>query len=204
MPKRNSNRAYKRGEAHRDARLFIIVTEGEREDRYFQWFDRKSQRIRVQLVPRQGQASAPKHFLTRLGQYLGESGTDVQMKDSVWFVLDVDAWSRESIDELVAACNQTLNWHIAISNPCFEVWLNMHKGPVPDHGEDCDALKTMLGSRLHPGGFHPNVICPLIEDAIKYSKEADTHPNQSYPDRMQTKVHLLASAVLAVLGQNWR
>lgn len=202
MPKRNTNRAYKRGEAHRDARLFIIVTEGEREDRYFGWFDRKSQRIQVQLVPRQGQASAPKHFLNRLSQYLDENGADTKMEDSIWFVLDVDAWSRESIDELVVACNQASNWHIAISNPCFEVWLNLHKGPLPDNVEDCDALKTMLGDRIR-GGFHPNTICPLIEDAIKYAQEADTHPGQDYPDRMQTKVYLLASAMRALLGQNW-
>lgn len=153
MPKRNSNRAYKRGEAHRDARLFIIVTEGQREDRYFGWFDRKSQRIQVQLVPRHGQASAPKHFLARLGQYLDKDGKDPKMEDSVWFVLDIDAWTRESIDELMIACAQTPNWHIAISNPCFEVWLNLHTGPVPDNGEDCDALKTMLGSRIRAGSI---------------------------------------------------
>lgn len=203
MPKRNTNRSYKRGEAHRDARLFIIVTEGEREDRYFGWFDRKSQRIQVQLVPRQGQASAPKHFLARLSQYLDEGGRDPEMEDSIWFVLDVDTWTRESIDELVVTCSQAPNWHLAISNPCFEVWLNLHKGPVPDNGENCDALKTMLNGRIR-GGFHPNTICPLIEDAIRYAQEADTHPAQVYPDRMQTKVYLLASAMRAVLGQNWR
>lgn len=45
MPRQQTNRAYKRGEAHRDALLFVIVAEGEREDRYFGWFDQKSQRI---------------------------------------------------------------------------------------------------------------------------------------------------------------
>jgi hypothetical protein len=203
MPKRNTNRAYKRGEAHRDARLFIIVTEGEREDRYFGWFDRKSQRIRVQLVPRHEQASASKHFLNRLRQFLDGEDINTQIGDSVWFVLDVDNWTRESIDELIIACNQNNNWHMAISNPCFEVWLNLHKGPLPDNEEDCDALKTMLNTR-HRGGFLPNTICPLLEDAIKYAQEADTHPEQVYPDKMQTKVYLLAAAMKAVLGQNWR
>ncbi len=32
MPKSNQRRPYKRGAPHRDARLFIIVAEGERED----------------------------------------------------------------------------------------------------------------------------------------------------------------------------
>ena len=36
MPKKN--RSYKKGLPHRDARLFVIVAEGEREDAYFRWF----------------------------------------------------------------------------------------------------------------------------------------------------------------------
>ncbi|HLP95100.1 MAG TPA: RloB family protein [Saprospiraceae bacterium] len=203
MPKRNINRAYKRGEAHRDARLFIIVTEGEREDKYFGWFDRKNQRIRVQLVPRQEQASAPKHFLNRLHQFLDTEGIDPQIGDNVWFVLDVDKWTRESIDALIIACEQNNQWHIAISNPCFEVWLNLHHGPLPGGDLDCNALKTMLNTR-HRGGFHPDTICPLLDDAIRYAQEADTHPEQMFPGRMQTKVHSLAVAMSAVLGQNWR
>lgn len=66
MPKRNTNRAYKRGEPHRDMRLFVIVAEGEREDEYFSWFDQRNSRIRVQIVPREGHASAPNHFIKRL------------------------------------------------------------------------------------------------------------------------------------------
>lgn len=203
MPKRNTNRLYKRGEAHRDARLFIIVTEGEREDQYFGWFDKKNQRIRVQMVPRKGQASAPKHFLERLHKYLDNAEFQPQTGDSIWFVLDIDAWKRSSIDELISVCRQTPNWHIAISNPCFEVWLNLHTGPLPDTGETCDTLKTLLGSRIR-GGFHPDTICPLIVQAIEHAQAADSHPAQDFPDRMQTKVYRLAEAMLEVLGRHWR
>lgn len=201
MPKRKSNRPYKRGEAHRDARLFIIVTEGEREDRYFGWFDQKSQRIRVQLVPREGNASAPKHFLTRLQKFLDDNGS--QIGDSIWFVLDIDAWTRESIDELIGFCQQTPNWHITISNPCFEVWLNMHAGPLQDNGEDCASLKALLNNRIR-GGFHPNTICPMIDDAIEHAKGSDMHPTQDYPAQLQTKVYRLAVAMIEVLGRNWK
>lgn len=201
MPKQNFNRPYKRGEPHRDARLFIIVTEGEREDCYFGWFDQKSQRIRVQLVPREGKASAPKHFLTRLQKFLDNNGS--QIDDSIWFVLDIDAWTRDSINELIGFCEQTPNWHIAISNPCFEVWLNMHTGPLQEKMEDCASLKTLLNTRIR-GGFHPDTICPMIEDAIEYAKAADVHPTKDYPGQLQTKVYRLAAAMLELLGRNWR
>lgn len=203
MPRLQTNRAYKRGEAHRDARLFIIVAEGEREDRYFGWFDQKSRRIRVQIVLREGTASAPKHFLARLNAWLDGAESQPKIRDSVWFVLDVDQWSRASIDELDSVCRQTPDWHIAISNPGFEVWLNLHTGPLPDGLENCDALKTLLGGRVR-GGFHPNTVCPMIEQAIQYARDADTHPDQDYPDGMQTKVYRLAEGMLAVLGKNWR
>ncbi len=35
---RRKNRSYKKGGRHRDARLFVIVAEGEREDAYFRYF----------------------------------------------------------------------------------------------------------------------------------------------------------------------
>lgn len=201
MPKRNVNRSYKRGEPHRDVRLFIIVTEGEREDKYFGWFDRRSQRIRVELVPREMHASAPNHFINRLQQYVGDKGLEPQMGDSIWFVLDLDHWSREAIDNLIDACKQTKNWHIAISNPCFEVWLNFHSGPITNKGAECSDLKTMLGERIR-GGFHPNNICPMIDAAIEYAKAADTHPDQDFPDRLQTKVYRLGEAMNVLLRLN--
>ena len=201
MPKRNTNRAYKRGEPHRDARLFIVVAEGEREDVYFSWFDQKSQRIKVQMVPRENQASAPKHFLKRLEQYLDEN--NIQDGDSIWFVLDVDRWERSSIDILIQHCNSHPEHHVAISNPCFKVWLNQHAGSIEDRTLNCDALKTILGQRIR-GGFHPNRVCPMISQAIVYAEKADDHPDQDYPDVMCTKVYRLAKSMLAVLGNNWK
>lgn len=198
MPKQHKNRAYKRGEPHRDARLFIIVAEGEREDAYFSWFDRKSQRIKVQMVPRENQASAPKHFLKRLEQYLDEN--NIQDGDSIWFVLDVDRWERPSIDVLIDHCNSHPERHVAISNPCFEVWLNQHTGPIDNRTLDCDALKTMLGQRIR-GGFHPDRICPMISDAVKWAEQADALPGQDYPDFMCTKVYRLAKGMSDVLGK---
>jgi len=38
MSMRRKNRSYKKGGRHRDARLFVIVAEGERKDAYFRYF----------------------------------------------------------------------------------------------------------------------------------------------------------------------
>lgn len=195
------NRAFKRGEGHRDLKLFVIVAEGHREDRYFAWFNERNQRIRVQIVPREENKSAPNHFLERLGNFLDREEITPAAGDSVWFVLDVDSWKREHIEELIQHCEQYENFQIAISNPCFEVWLNFHAGPLPEGIRNCHELKTELPNRI-PGGFHPDTLCPLIETAIHYAQQADTHPTQNFPDQMQTKVHRLASQIQELMGKN--
>lgn len=146
-------------------------------------------------------ASAPNHFINRLHQYVGDKGSEPQMGDSIWFVLDVDRWSRAAIDNLIDACQQTKYWHIAISNPCFEVWLNFHTGPITNNDAGCSDLKTMLGERIK-GGFHPNSICPLIHTAIEHASAADTHPDQEFPDYLQTKVYRLGEAMHELLNLN--
>ncbi|NLR78014.1 RloB domain-containing protein [Chitinophaga eiseniae] len=68
MP-RNTNRGYKKGKPHRDFRKFIIVAEGEREDDYFTFFKNLSQRVIVEIVPRDGGKSAVKHMQQRIDEY---------------------------------------------------------------------------------------------------------------------------------------
>ena len=121
-----SNRNYKKGAPHRDSRLFIIVAEGEREDAYFSYFHNKNQKIRISLAPREQNASAPNHFLNRLEKFKQEEKWIPKGDDVIWFVLDVDLWKREPIDELINFCKNDATLNIAISNPCFEVWLLYH------------------------------------------------------------------------------
>ncbi len=200
-----NNRNYKKGAPHRDSRLFIIVAEGEREDAYFQYFHLKNQRIRISIVPREQNASAPKHFLKRLEKFEKEGLWSPKDNDSLWFVLDVDAWKREHIDELIAACEKDKNWNIAISNPSFEVWLLFHLM------DNLEGLSGNLKNEIHlktrgtgyKQGFRPDVFCPKIEKAIQNAKENDTTPSHIFPNINQSKVYLLAEQLIEKLGINW-
>ncbi|MBN8683435.1 MAG: RloB domain-containing protein [Chitinophagales bacterium] len=187
-------------------RLFVIVAEGEREDEYFSWFDKRNSRIQVQIVPREGHASAPNHFIKRLENFVDASQIGINGMDSVWFVLDVDRWSREAINDLISyAESATFSCNVAISNPCFEVWLVYHYQTFPvDIALNCAELKTFLGTLVR-GGFRPDITCPDIHNAIRNAslqdKEARMH---QYPDLLRTKVYFLAQELLEVLGNNWR
>lgn len=150
-------------------------------------------------MPRERNASAPKHFLTRLEKFEKEGLWSPKDNDSLWFVLDVDAWKREHIDELITACEKDKNWNIAISNPSFEVWLLFH---LMDNLND---LSSNLKHELHlkTKNYTPNLFCPKIDTAIQNAKENDTTPAHIFPNPNQTKIYLLAEQLIEKLGINW-
>jgi hypothetical protein len=201
MPKKN--RSYKKGKAHRDARLFVIVAEGEREDAYFGYFHEKNQRIKVKVVPREAGKSAPNYFVDRVDDFKRKGEWSPEDKDQLWFVMDVDRWKREEIDSLIHLCETTEQWFIAISNPCFEVWLHYHvREHIPATSTDCNHLKSELPQFIR-GGFKVESVCPKLEVAVKNAEEADVQAKKDYPDIMQTKLYRLGREMLGVLGRNW-
>lgn len=200
---KTDNRLYKKSTGkHRDARCFFIVAEGEREENYFLWFEQKSKRIRVEIIAKEGKASAPKHMLARLQKFLPENA--IQPGDQIWFVLDVDRWKRESIDELQTLCSDYEGWATAISNPCFEVWLIFHLNtPIPDNIVKSKEFKQLLHSLTH-GGYKVEHFAPKIQLAALNSSKADITAPHDYPDQIgTTKVYLLAEEMLKFLGKNW-
>lgn len=195
------NRSYKKGAPHRDARLFVIVAEGEREDAYFSWFNEKNQRIQVSIIPREKDKSAPNFFLERIEKFIKDGGWSPADDDVLWCVLDVDRWSREEIEGLRTICEQHENWNLAISNPCFEVWLLYHNAQnLPDTGENCARLKQRLHEQLSPGGYKLENIAPLVQTAATNARNADGNPQGHFPNRMNTKLYLLAEQMIALLG----
>jgi hypothetical protein len=197
MPRKN--RAYKKREPHRDARLFVIVAEGEREDAYFRYFEGKSLRLRIKIVPRKENRSAPNHFLERLQQFQEAGEWMPDQDDQLWFVLDVDCWKREQVEELRSLCQQFPNWQIAISNSCFEVWLLYHFTDQPVSSEQCQPLKQQL-HQVSNGASSAEDCTPLIHTAIAHASHADQGKATDYPDEMCTKVYLLAQAMSERLG----
>lgn len=202
MPKQN--RGYKKGNPHRDARLFVIVAEGEREDKYFAWFNEKNQRIKVKIIPREQNKSAPNHFLERIDKFITNGWWASEENDTLWLVLDVDRWPRTEINNLIEECSKKTNWNIAISNPCFEVWVLFHlKQRVEKGVGGCQKLKEIVNEALE-GGFHPDKLCPLIDEATRNSRMTDQDPESDYPELITTKLYKLSEKMLEMLGSNWK
>lgn len=193
-------RGYKRlVEKKRDYRLFAIACEGSvRERDYFECFEVLSSRISVDLiadVDEDGNVvvshnSSPDHVLQRTQVYA--NNTDLIEGDQMWIVVDVDRWPEEQLSILAQEC-YSRGWNLAISNPCFEVWLCYHmEEDIPDEGEIKESayFKNHL-SLLTVEGYSPEVYSPLAFNAIEVAKAKDTNPGMRIPPYKVTHVYRL-------------
>lgn len=193
-------RGYKRlVEKKRDYRLFAIACEGSvRERDYFECFEVLSSRISVDLIAdidEDGNVivsnnSSPDHVLQRAQIYA--DNTDLIEGDQMWIVVDVDNWPEKQLSILAQECHSK-GWNLAISNPCFEVWLCYHmEDDIPDGGEIKDSayFKHHL-SQLTVEGYSPEVYSPLAFKAIEVAKAKDMNPDMRIPPYKVTYVYRL-------------
>lgn len=193
MPKKN--RSYKRGEPFRDATFLVIACEGaKREKEYFETLAKKNQRIKVRVLSPSEDVtgrSAPHWLLERAITFTQEIGGNEY--DKLWFVLDIDRWSRANLEAIKAECQ--VNWDIALSNPCFEVWLIMHYlDPSGIESTSCKKLKTELNSKVI-GGYKIETALSHIQTAIQRAKNADQSVH-FIPRGKTTKVYKLVEEII--------
>ncbi len=172
------SRLFERVEPSRDAKLIIIYCEGKvREDNYFNYFSEISSQIRLEIEsPEQHDDTSPTGLLEKSTKQLilPEEGSNLKYEilddDEVWFVIDTDRWG-DKIGELRAYCDRQINWYVAQSNPCFEVWLyyHFHEFKEFDDMNVSKKWKAFLNTEV-AGGFdsrkHPSLIRTAINNAI--------------------------------------
>lgn len=69
--------------------------------------------------------------------------------DEVWCVTDVDHYEREGgkvTAALIVAANAGIN--VAVSNPCFELWLLLHHEDCSAHCADCAVVERKLRKQV--------------------------------------------------------
>lgn len=195
-------RRYKKGEPHRDARLFVIACEGaKREKQYFENLASGSQRLKIKIVAPNNEdqddhvgKSSPKWIIDRLIRYIESVGVNIGKGDVVWIVLDIDKW-KINWYELSSECKKE-KWKLALSNPCFEVWLYMHFSEISkSKSQSCREFKSELGTLLG-GKKELDLLSPSIEDALFRSNSIIDDHNNPVPSANTTRVHLLVQELL--------
>lgn len=207
-----------RREAFRDARLIVIASEGKDTERiYFTALARKyaNPRVHVHILERgeeEKNNSSPEHVLKQLNDY--KSQYSLEADDELWLVVDKDHWTDGMLSRVATECMRDVSKRMALSNPCFEVWLLLHlEDPMSLTSEERKLwmensrksknadpylkvrLRQDIGS-YHESAYDAQALIENLETAIERAKALDKTPDDRWPQTLGTRVYLLAESVI--------
>ena len=217
MRSRNSLMRERR-EAFRDARLIVIASEGKDTERiYFKALAKEytNPRVHVHILERseaEQNNSSPEHVLKQLNDYKEQYALEAD--DELWLVIDKDRWTEAMLSRVATECTQDEYMHMALSNPCFELWLLLHledaslltpeeqKRWMENRRKSKNAdpyLKVRLRQKMgsyHESSYDALSLMARVEDAIMRARALDKNPNDRWPQTLGTRVYLLAESVI--------
>lgn len=207
-----------RREAFRDARLIVIASEGKDTERiYFKALAKEytNPRVHVHILERgvdERNNSSPEHVLKQLNDY--KSQYELEADDELWLVVDKDRWTEAMLSRVATECSQEVAMHMALSNPCFELWLLLHledaASLTPEEyvrwmenrrrSRNSDPylktrLRQIIGS-YHESSYDALTLISHVEEAIDRARALDNNPNDRWPQTLGTRVYLLAESVM--------
>ena len=173
--------------------MIVLAVEGEHtEEQYFKPL--RGGKIDIEVLSTDAGFSAPQYIEARMDSFLATNrGLE---GGEFWLVMDVDRHHA-----LQAVCGRAVEkgYNLAVSNPCFELWLWLHLEDVDVSLTTCTqleaALKTALGgynkSNVPTDVFHPN-----IETAIRRAKVLPGSAAPPIPAFPGTHVYQLMERIL--------
>lgn len=207
-----------RREAFRDARLIVIASEGKDTERiYFKALAKEyvNPRVHVHILERhknEQNNSSPEHVLKQLNDYKRQY--ELESDDELWLVIDRDRWTDAMLSHVAKECAQGDYLHVALSNPCFELWLLLHLVDVTLLPQDEQQqwmnnlrmskngdpyLKVRLRQEMgsyHESNYDAPMLIEHVEVAIQRARAMEANPADRWPQTLGTRVYLLAESVM--------
>ena len=207
-----------RREAFRDARLIVIASEGKDTERiYFKALAKEytNPRVHVHILERsenEQNNSSPEHVLKQLNDY--KIQYELEADDELWLVVDKDRWTEAMLSRVATECSQEVAMHMALSNPCFELWLLLHMEDAASltteekkqwmenrrKSKNADPyLKVRLRQNMgsyHESDYDAPALIVHVEEAIARAKDLDNNLTDRWPQTLGTRVYLLAESVM--------
>jgi hypothetical protein len=185
----------------RDASIVVIASEDSYAVRqYFDFF--QSTRIQFRVLETRDGKSAPEYVLNRINEYVEEF--EIVEGDMFWVVCDCDHWVEpnhiKNLTRVLQQCRQKAI-QVALSNPCFDLWLLLHFADFPT--EDVLTCNEVAGRlRTAAGGYDKTKVYNLQIDDEKVSsalrRASVKHPTlEDIPQRLQTAIHLIIQSLVA-------
>lgn len=208
---------YTRKESTRSSRLIIIAAEGECTEKiYFEALRSSVQnsRVHIKILDRSAEDrhnSSPEFVLNQLVQY--ENENQIADDDELWLVIDKDRWTIKAIKTVAQRCVQDSALHLALSNPCFELWLLLHRVDVEaetqeekekllrnaKEGRSDTYLKRKMREQLgsySESNYAAGALVCNVNDAITRAESLDVHKGDRWPKGLGTRVYKLAQSIL--------
>jgi len=198
----------------RDSRLIVIATEGQKtEKNYFESLaaEYRNSRIVVRVLDKLDTRSSPEDVLRMLSEF--EAKFKLEEDDMLWLVVDVDHWRNKTLSAIATQCIQK-KYGLAVSNPCFELWLLLHVKDIDEYSAATRKelkdnkkvgnrtrleveLASLLGeyNKLNIKSKH---FLPFVDKAISQARVLDTNPAHRWPNDIGTRVYLLAEVILSM------
>lgn len=202
-------------------KMFVLSYEGKvSEKKYFEDFRRSglfndNGLIEVISLKRPKNRGSDPISVKKL---LQEAKKEYRFKDTdeFWLIIDRDDWEEihnHNFDKLVDDCKKENNFFLAMSNPCFEIWLILHLKDINEFDEE-EKVKIMTNkkvsnsknyidkilSEIQGRGYNkrpnPQVFLPLTRTAIRRAKELNDE-NQDYPKQLGTHIYKLIEKLIA-------
>lgn len=202
-------------------KMFVLSYEGKvSEKKYFEDF-RKSELFNdsglievISLKRPKNRGSDP----ISVKKLLQEAKKEYRFKDTdeFWLIIDRDNWEEihnHNFDKLVDDCKKENNFFLAMSNPCFEIWLILHLKDISEFDEEekvkimsnervsnsknyIDKILSKIQGRSYNKRPNPQVFLPLTRTAIRRAKELNDE-NQDYPKQLGTHIYKLIEKLIA-------
>ena len=128
-------------------------------------------------------------------------------------VIDRDRWTIKSISAVAQRCVQDPSYHLALSNPCFELWLILHIVDVSLESEEEKIkiqknrrekkntdpylkrkLRALLGS-YSESNYDADQLVIQVAEAIMRAEALEKNKNARWPQGLGTHVYKLAKSI---------
>ena len=216
-------KAYSKQPPSKDARKLYLFCEGEgTEPDYFSFFKELSSNLEIITLPPENGSDPIKLMELSKSKLLNEDSRyvmDYRSNDSVWFVIDTDAWEKEGkitpLRDFCASNNDAFPkkysevkgysaWNVVQSNPCFEIWLYYHFFKDAPDAQDVEAHPSFKAfvDIVISGGFDFQNDPVKIEAAVKNAKANFKRDKDGKPELFSTEVYDLAEVIIPFVRQH--
>jgi len=162
-------------------------------------------RVHVEILERLTSSSSPEHVLEELNKF--KSKYKLNKDDELWMAIDLDRWHQRNLSSVATQCSQK-GYYLAVSNPCFEVWLLLHLRDLSSYSVDQIEkflqnsnrdleieIRNILGS-YNKSNPDTSKFLPHVHKAKKRARRLDLNPEDRWPNSIGTRVYLLVEKII--------